>query len=261
MDSTTVMTPATNCPRDSNDWVRSRIQQGNDWYVGDQFVWANRDVGMRAIYRARRRFITNCIERAQSRFGTRMRFLDAGCGDGYWLKALEDVPHLERVGVDYNPLRVERARAINPTVQVYCRPLLNFSADTTFEVVLLSQVIEHVADDLGLLRCVRSLLRPGGVLILGVPNEGSFLQQLQMKRLGADHKTDHVHFYTERKIRHRIGEAGFLTRSVMREVMYVGGDRRYYWFLRRRWGYQLLKALSHLFPSQCSEYSFECIAT
>ncbi len=233
--------------------VAEAIAKGNHWYVGSQFAWARRPAIV-PVYDRRYDFFVACIERARRRLGSPVRLLDAGCGDGYWLVRLADVPGLERTGIDYNPLRVERARAVAPTVPITCSAIADCRPERPFDVVLLSQVIEHVEDDIGLLRAARGLLRPGGTLIVGTPNEGSALQRWRVE--GSD--TDHAHLYTEAEITGKIRAAGYEIDGVMREIFYVGFDTPYYGLARWSWGFRLLEWLTRRWPSQCSDYYFEC---
>lgn len=232
--------------------VEARIRAGDPWYVGSQFEWAEKPA-IRPIYAKRFAYFRACGERARTRLGRRLRLLDAGCGDGYWLMRLAGVPDVELTGIDYNPLRVERARRVAPHATVTCSDLMSYEPEEPFDLVLLNQVIEHVADDVALLARVRALLRPGGVLILGTPNEGSLLQRWRVPA-----GTDHVHLYTEDEVRRTLARAGFEIESVMREIFYVGSDTVYYGLARRRWGFALLELLTRLLPSQCSDYYFEC---
>jgi 2-polyprenyl-3-methyl-5-hydroxy-6-metoxy-1,4-benzoquinol methylase len=245
-------------PDDLGGHVARQIAEANPWYVRPHFEWASKPAVTR-IYQRRFEYFVACIDRARARLGRRLRLLDAGCGDGYWLMRLSSLPDLELSGVDYNPLRVERARQAAPTASITCSGLHEFAAGQQFDVILLSQVIEHVPDDVGLLRQVARLLRPGGVLILGTPNEGSFLQSVERRRTGTAALTDHVHFYTEKEIRRKLDGAGFETVSVMREVFFFFIYDWYYVLTARAWGFAFLELLTRLFPSQCSDYYFECV--
>jgi 2-polyprenyl-3-methyl-5-hydroxy-6-metoxy-1,4-benzoquinol methylase len=124
------------------------------------------------------------------------------------------------------------------------------------DVVFCSQVIEHVGDDVALLRCLARYLAHGGLLILGTTNEGCWLQRVRNSfRTGY---SDHVHAYREKEIARKIESAGFTIRKTYREIFYPGSDRLYYWLAGKPWGFALLRALTGIFPSQCSDYYFVC---
>lgn len=237
--------------------VDEQIQKGNPWYVGSQFEWADKP-SIRRIYQKRLEYFVACIERVRRRSGTRLRLLDAGCGDGYWLWRLSNDPELEMVGMDYNPLRIRRAKQCAPAADVLLADLRGFKAKRSFDIILLNQVLEHVQDDNAVLMTARALLLDHGTLILGVPNEGSWLHQRSIRRRGRSFQTDHVHFYTERQIRRRITDAGFIIDSTMREVFYIGNDRLYYSLTARPWGFRLLELMTRMCPRECSDYYFEC---
>ena len=242
---------------DVNAAVREQIRKGNSWYVGCQFEWAE-NPSIRPIYEKRLKYFVACIERAKTRLGPTLRLLDAGCGDGYWLTRLSTVKGLDLTGVDYNPLRIERARQVAPKARVFVSDLQSFETEEPFDVILLNQVIEHVEDDIALLCKMHTLLGSGGVLILGTPNEGSRLQQWWIHRQGQSFETDHGRFYTENEVRQKVLNAGFCIDSVMREVFYIGSDRWYYWLTARQWGFKFLELMTWLWPSECSDFYFEC---
>ena len=50
--------------------------------------------------------------------------------------------------------------------------------DDCFDVIFFNHVLEHIPDDVAALREVRRILKPGGLLVLGVPNEGAAFWQL-----------------------------------------------------------------------------------
>jgi 2-polyprenyl-3-methyl-5-hydroxy-6-metoxy-1,4-benzoquinol methylase len=238
--------------------VKQQILQRNPWYISNQFEWAKRPC-IRLIYEKRYKYFLECMERARNRTGPILRILDGGCGDGYWLSRLSAIPWLRLTGIDYNPLRIERAMSASAGASVHLCNLMNLQPEEPYDVVLLNQVIEHVNDDIGLLHKIRENLRIDGLLILGTPNEGSRLHRLKMKRRGRTHETDHVHFYTEREISRKLLNAGFRIESVMREVFAIPNQRIYYWLTSRAWGFILLEILTRLFPSECSDFYFECV--
>ncbi len=100
------------------------------------------------------------------------RVLDAGCGIGTYTHALQEAG-AQALGVDVEAERVEEARergseALFVVALVEQLPF----RDASFDVVFSHEVLEHVEDDLQALREAARVPRPGGTLILFVPNRG-----------------------------------------------------------------------------------------
>ena len=120
-----------------------------------------------------------------------LRFLEVGCGDGpylAWASRTHRRPHDTRppgamlrqsgspfavVGIDISPRILHEARQ---RVWHGGQPEIAYLAaadavalpfpDAWFDVLLASQVIEHVPDDARALREMRRVLRPGGTLVI-----------------------------------------------------------------------------------------------
>jgi len=110
----------------------------------------------------RRRLVTDLLARA----GARGRILDLGCGTGGVLQHLG--PFGSAIGLDPAVEAAQYCRRRDVPMVVGSGLELPF-ADASFDVVLALDVIEHVPDDVALLREVRRVLRPGGVLLVTVP--------------------------------------------------------------------------------------------
>jgi SAM-dependent methyltransferase len=98
-------------------------------------------------------------------------FLDAGCGDGRYLAALDaELP--ERIaGVDIAERIVETARARVTRADLRQANLESLPFDDgAFDLVLSSQVIEHVLDGPAAVRELARVLRPGGQLVISTDN-------------------------------------------------------------------------------------------
>ncbi|UCF78485.1 MAG: methyltransferase domain-containing protein [Candidatus Eiseniibacteriota bacterium] len=100
-----------------------------------------------------------------------LRFLDVGCGRGEVL--LEAASRgWSAYGVDISDNRTVKARGAG--INFIKGNLFNASfEDGFFDSVYMNSVLEHVVDPLSLLREVKRILRTGGVLFFGVPNEDS----------------------------------------------------------------------------------------
>lgn len=106
-------------------------------------------------------------------------FLDAGCGDGRYLRALDaDLP--ERiVGTDLSERILETARAAIPRAELVQANLESLPfADESFDLVLCSQVIEHVLDATAGLAELARVVRGGGSLVISTDNERNLVSRV-----------------------------------------------------------------------------------
>src|SRR3954469_23284269 len=98
-------------------------------------------------------------------------FLDAGCGDGRYLAALEAELPQRIAGVDIAERILETARARAPRAELRQANLESLPfADGEFDLVLSSQVIEHVVDASAAAGELARVLRSDGVLIVSTDN-------------------------------------------------------------------------------------------
>ena len=100
--------------------------------------------------------------------------LEAGSGEGYGTNMIADVAN-EVTGVDYDASAVAHVKVRYPRVQIKQGNLADLPIeDSSVDVVVNFQVIEHLWDQLQfLLECVR-VLRPGGELLISTPNRMTF---------------------------------------------------------------------------------------
>jgi SAM-dependent methyltransferase len=98
--------------------------------------------------------------------------LDVGCGDGSALAvAARQSPAHRFAGIDWSGDALRRAQALGLTVLrgSVAEPGLPV-ADGAADVVIMSELIEHLVDPDGAVAQVRRVLRPGGSLLLSTPN-------------------------------------------------------------------------------------------
>jgi SAM-dependent methyltransferase len=109
-------------------------------------------------------------------------FLDAGCGDGRHLAALERSGHRPArvVGSDISQRILETARAAGgpPGLELVQANLeaLPFE-DEAFDLVLCTQVIEHLLDPAAGLGELARVLRPNGTLVLTTDNRRAYVSK------------------------------------------------------------------------------------
>jgi SAM-dependent methyltransferase len=97
--------------------------------------------------------------------------LDVGCGDGSALAvAATQNPEHRFAGVDWSADALRQATARGLTgVRGSVNPRLPV-ADGAADVVIMSELIEHLVDPDGAVAEARRVLRPGGSLLLSTPN-------------------------------------------------------------------------------------------
>jgi 2-polyprenyl-3-methyl-5-hydroxy-6-metoxy-1,4-benzoquinol methylase len=114
--------------------------------------------------------------------GRTLRVLDIGGGDGWLLgiiRSLDGRVTLTQV-VDIDPGAEERARLEGH--EYFCGRAEDFQTDVRFDLILMLNIIEHVADPAAVLSRARELLAPTGLILLKTPNANSLDARLFRNR-------------------------------------------------------------------------------
>jgi SAM-dependent methyltransferase len=111
----------------------------------------------------------NVLERTIASLGlpADATILDAGCGSGRNMVDL--ARHGTVTGVELSDTSAKLARERNVGVVVEGSVMDMPFADDSFELTVSLDVIEHLEDDVGALRELRRVTKPGGVLLVTVP--------------------------------------------------------------------------------------------
>ena len=146
-------------------------------------------------------------------------FLDAGCGDGRYLAALANELPDRRAGIDLSERILETARQrVAADFRQGNLEAIPF-ADGEFDLVLCSQVIEHVLHAEPAVAELRRVLRPGGTLIISTDNARNYVT----KTINAP-RTAAVRLLGLRGARGRIeSPAVSYTHRSFRELLEAGG--------------------------------------
>lgn len=100
--------------------------------------------------------------------------LDIGCGDGFYLYLLYSLfPNVKIIGVDNdkNALKSASSNLKGGSVKLKYEDIYNLSFyNNSFDVVILSEVLEHLDDDFKGLQQVYRILKSKGLLLISVPN-------------------------------------------------------------------------------------------
>lgn len=146
------------------------------------------------------------------------RVLDIGCGGGYLVGRFSRMGCVA-VGVDPNPDRLAVARASHPDArfeQMEARPdVLEQLGEQPFDLVVSTEVLEHLYAPEALARGAFRALRAGGHFILSTPFHG-YLKNLAIAAAGRSeshyqplYTGGHIKFFSRSSVFRLLGDAGF----------------------------------------------------
>jgi|SRR6185369_8397378 len=152
---------------------------------------------------------------------TRRSILDIGCGPGFFLKRGQERGWH---GVGLEPSRQAAAFAEGQGCVVLNRFM--HEADLiregkSFDVVHMSEVLEHIPDPVSLCETAHALLAEGGVLCVVVPNDYNPFQNLLREQLGFSHywlaPPHHINYFDYDSMEGLLKKVGFsiLDRTAM----------------------------------------------
>lgn len=238
----------------------AEIAAGNPWYLADQFRAQLGSRGRRRVIEHRWKVFAQMIRdwRGGELPARPLNFLDAGCGDGINLVGLREVARMASVtfnvaGVDYNPVRLQRAHEVAPEARLQQASLYQLPfADDRFDVLLCNHVIEHVPDLKQALSELFRVLRRGGLVVIGVPNEGCAMARFRNHVLQPSiaRTTDHVNFFTEHSLADAMRGAGFRLHRSERETFFFPHSYINAALNELTVGHWLMAGLRRVFPSQ-----------
>jgi 2-polyprenyl-3-methyl-5-hydroxy-6-metoxy-1,4-benzoquinol methylase len=184
-------------------------------------------------YAKRLRFVRNAIDHQfPDRAKPLLRFLDIGCGNGSELALPLAREGYQLTGIDTDRASIDRGRELVqdlPNAKFYCTTLDDFTTTKSFDVVILSEVLEHLEQPEQLLASAVKRLSPAGLMLVTVPNgfgefewdswifRGLRLQRLvdaiyghESKVVGAtdNDQSGHIQFFTRSRLNEMFATAG-----------------------------------------------------
>lgn len=142
--------------------------------------------------------------------------LELGPASGYMTKQL--VQEFETVDLVEGALDLLNQIPDFINVKKYHAYFEDFETSTTYDTIVMSHVLEHIADPLLVLRKINKWLKPGGVFIAAVPNAKSIhrmvavemgLLKTEYELNERDHQLGHYRVYDLSILKEHVTSAGF----------------------------------------------------
>ncbi len=145
------------------------------------------------------------------------RLLDVGCSLGHFLAMARDRGH-ETLGLELGEKAAAYARETYGLDVRETRVERLEEPDGSFGAVTLFGVLEHLSDPVGILKVLRRLVKPDGVLAMLVPNNHSLVaRMLHGEAFGFDGR-NHLGYYTKETLALALDTAGFVPVSMTTHV-------------------------------------------
>lgn len=162
--------------------------------------------------------------------------LDVGCGRGDLLAAARDALGCEALGIELSARAASEARRRG--LRVLEGTLLEAELPRSIACATLFSVLEHEPEPREALARLAAHLRPGGVVIVEVPDAGSPAARAGGRWWAALEAPAHVCHYDERALARALSDAGLrvssLTRGGTAAWQQLGSERLLTWLLARR---------------------------
>jgi 2-polyprenyl-3-methyl-5-hydroxy-6-metoxy-1,4-benzoquinol methylase len=148
--------------------------------------------------------------------GGRLSILDTGCGNGFIAGKLSALGH-EVIGMDLSEDGIAIARSAHPHLKFEVGSVYDDLRTIIDEVdvVISSELIEHLFSPQSYLKNVQHVVRPGGCIILSTPYHG-YAKNILISLLGlwdkhhtVDQEGGHIKFFSEYTLTRMLQASGF----------------------------------------------------
>jgi ubiquinone/menaquinone biosynthesis C-methylase UbiE len=151
-------------------------------------------------FKMRKRLFAFVLDRF---FADADNFIEIGCGNGSVLQALAVAkPAMRLAGADINISSLEQLRQRLPRLELVRADANALPFGSRFGVVGAFDVLEHFEDDLAVLKELHRIVRPGGGIIITVPQHAWLWS-------ATDSFAHHVRRYSRSELETRMNTAGF----------------------------------------------------
>ncbi len=199
-------------------------------------LYTSKNSTRRWLHCSRRDWIINALQRCAP-FNGNGKALEVGPGSGIYLPTLAKL-YAQVVASDIQAAYLQHAepmRAQYPNLSFLVDDITASQfEDASYDLILCTEVIEHIHDSVTALKEMRRILKPGGILVLSTPQRYSPLELTAkiaflpgiidvVKLIYREPilETGHINLLTARQVREQLSEAGFSVREAYKCGMYL----------------------------------------
>jgi SAM-dependent methyltransferase len=190
------------------------------------------------------------------------RLLEIGCAHGDFLQVAQQ-RRFEIHGVEYSPdaVNVANRRLGRSCVQQGTAESANLPKNY-FDVVFLSDVIEHVRNPKRFITALRDSLKLGGLIYIATPSTDSWSRKL-MGRHWMEYKLEHLFYFNRRSLAELLQDNGFSEIRLTPNYKFLNFNYIHLHFRRYPvpfWSV-LLHGISHVIPDHLAKQKVKIVAS
>lgn len=136
------------------------------------------------------------------------KILDFGCGLGWILSDLDN--GWDKYGIEVSQFAAKHASKYG---KIFCGDYMEFQ-ETNFDVVVLNHVIEHLPKPEEALAKITTLLKTGGILVIGTPNFDSGAARRYGEKFRLLNDPTHISLFSDDSLRRFVRDNGFTIEKV-----------------------------------------------
>lgn len=145
--------------------------------------------------------------------GDSLSVLDLGCGTGTMAFYLANNGH-KVVGIDISKKAIKIAKEsagylkLKGEARFSCKDIKKFETKQKFDLVICSEVLEHIKNDANVLKKIFRFLKKNSLLVISVPSKNAPLHKWGLTK-EFDRRAGHLRRYSTEELKSKIENAGF----------------------------------------------------
>jgi 2-polyprenyl-3-methyl-5-hydroxy-6-metoxy-1,4-benzoquinol methylase len=135
------------------------------------------------------------------------RWLDVGCSSGQFVACARE-RGIDCEGIDVSAVAVDRGRSRGLPLAVAA--IEDWTPSSAYDAITCFDVVEHVLDPAAFVADAHRLLKPGGALVITVPNLASLSRQVMGRRWYFYIPEEHLHYFRPSTLQRLVSNHGFV---------------------------------------------------